>query len=475
MKREEDEILKQVLKSKGIDENCEIEEIDPLDLYDHMNEDIIFDTNNKQSHNLNKAKSNTKKSEKFVELRTFLCSATIEKLHFSKGLSKKHKKIEKNDVQKDTEQKQNLEKLIKNIRFFNKLIFVKLAPDEDEETTDINSNKEDELKTLKKKNLPILPKKLILESYKCDPHTKDLYLYHILNTSPNESIIVFTNSISHTKKLGSIFKFFDFKISLLHSKMQQSQRLKNLDRFKKICKNKSLKNTSNVLICTDVAARGLDIPRVDTVIHYHLSKKTETFVHRSGRTARANEGGRSVTLVSQKEFVLFKKVMTDLKIQELTLNSLNISQLEKYKSLFEYTKDAEKENHKILKENRELQWLQKTAVDCEIELDEDQREEFDEEKIMKNQFLNKKRKKAAQMNINQKKIYQGLLQQNIPKTSFLTPDLVSKLNKLVKDPQYRSINLTQSLNEAKHDARTIRTKVKKKGYIHRRRKRKTNK
>ena len=440
-----------------------------------MNEDIILDNSKgkggkqiKSNKSLNK---NIKREEKFVELRTILCSATIEKLHFAKGVSKKHKAYDKNTKQKESEQKQNLEKLIKNIKFFNKLIFVKLSTDE-EESTDVQDEKE----IKKKEILPILPKKLILESYKCDPQTKDLYLYHVLNSSPGESIIVFTNSISHTKKLGSIFAFFDFKISVLHSKMQQSQRLKNLDRFKEVCKNKSLKTTSNVLLCTDVAARGLDIPKVDTVIHYHLSKKTETFVHRSGRTARANRAGRSVSLVSQKEFELFKKIMSDLKIQALTLNTLNISQLEKYKSLFEYTKEVEKENHTIEKENRNMQWLQKTAVDCEIELDDDQKEEFDEERINGDQMLNKKRKKETKSNIYQKKIYQGLLHQNIPKSSFLTPDLVIKLNNLVKNPQYKDINITQSLNEAKKDSKSIRPgKTKKKGYIHRRKKRKANK
>ena len=477
---EEDEILKEVLKKHGIKGELEIEEIDPMDLYDHMNEDIILDTENGSTKLSKKAKNklqvNIKKKDQFVELRTILCSATIESLHFAKGVSKKHKKYEKNSAQKESEKKQNLEKLVRSVKFFNKLIFVKLAPDEGETDTSSNMNKEgNDYESKKEKTLPILPKRLVLESYKCDPLTKDLYLYHILNTSPNESIIVFTNSISHTKKLGNIFSFFDFKISVLHSKMQQSQRLKNLDRFKEICKNKSLKNSSNVLICTDVAARGLDIPKVDTVIHYHLSNKTETFVHRSGRTARANEGGRSVSLVSQKEFVLFRKIMNDLKISEMTLNSLNISQLEKYKSLFEYTKDVEKENHTIDKENREMQWLQKTSQDCEIELDPYQQQEFDEERINSDQLLNKKRKKATRSNIQQKKIYQGLLHQNIPKTSFLTPDLVAKLNKLMKNDQYRDINLSESLRNASVDSKQIKERVKKKNYIHRRKKRKTNK
>jgi ATP-dependent RNA helicase DDX24/MAK5 len=75
--------------------------------------------------------------------------------------------------------------------------------------------------------------------------------------------------------------------------MIQKQRLKNLERF--------TANPSCILIATDVAARGLDIPNVKHVIHYQVPKTTENYVHRSGRTARANNEGIAVLMMEPKE------------------------------------------------------------------------------------------------------------------------------------------------------------------------------
>ncbi|RHY33580.1 hypothetical protein DYB34_013393 [Aphanomyces astaci] len=75
----------------------------------------------------------------------------------------------------------------------------------------------------------------------------------------------------------------------LHAEMQQKQRLKKLDQFRA--------HEKGILIATDVAARGLDIPSVDYVVHYHIPRSAETFVHRSGRTARASKHGLSISFL----------------------------------------------------------------------------------------------------------------------------------------------------------------------------------
>jgi superfamily II DNA/RNA helicase len=71
--------------------------------------------------------------------------------------------------------------------------------------------------------------------------------------------------------------------------MQQRQRLKNLDRFKQTVNRieaGSPQLETAILVCTDVAARGLDIPYVSNIVHYQCPFNGETYVHRSGRTAR---------------------------------------------------------------------------------------------------------------------------------------------------------------------------------------------
>ena len=74
-----------------------------------------------------------------------------------------------------------------------------------------------------------------------------------------------------------------FNAISLHSEMQQRQRLKKLDKFKS--------RKVNILVCTDVAARGLDIPLVENVVHYQIPKNIDTYIHRSGRTARIGHEG----------------------------------------------------------------------------------------------------------------------------------------------------------------------------------------
>lgn len=69
---------------------------------------------------------------------------------------------------------------------------------------------------------------------------------------------------------------------------------------------------SEVLICTDLASRGLDVPRVDLVIHYHLPKDIDTFIHRCGRTARLGRTGKSIIISDGDDCSRFKKYKHDL-------------------------------------------------------------------------------------------------------------------------------------------------------------------
>ena len=332
------------------------------------------------------------------------------------------------------------------MRFYNKLIYVKnIAQNENEEFVEEEDHQ-------KKSNM--LPERLELDCYKCESSIKDYYLLHLLREYEGKSIIVFTNSISHTKKIFSIFSFFDFKLTVLHSKMQQSQRIKNLDRFR----NKE----SNILFCTDVGARGLDVPMVDIVIHYHIPKVTELFIHRSGRTARATKEGTCISLISEAELSLYKKIMKDIKVREFGMKTLNVMQLEKYKSLFEFTKKVEKEDHTIKKKNRERMWFEKRTNECEMIFDEDDYDldVRDEEEIEREKFLTKKRKQMQKTSFQDKKIFNKITTSNIKRTSFMTPDLVAKLNTLMSNQSMQDLNLTQAIYEANQDAQAFRYKGK---------------
>ena len=108
-------------------------------------------------------------------------------------------------------------------------------------------------------------------------------------------------------------KYYNIPSLIIFGQMDQQIRNKNLEDFKK--------GRTKLLIVTDIAARGLDIPYVDLVIHYHVPKKVETFIHRSGRTARANQSGKVSSLVTQNEMGLYKKILCDLKFKNFSMKS----------------------------------------------------------------------------------------------------------------------------------------------------------
>ena len=499
----ENDIIENEKLAKLLGTNIDnIETIDPMDLVDE-NANFDFDEieyeneeeeeekeeedNNKSENEGNEKKNKMKKNNKGnlnikkiheeknkendekiefenkVGMRTILCSATIDSINRFED-NKKNNKKNKNKSNLSIEQQQ-FQNLIKNLKFYNKLIYIKLKSGQNLlETEEEKEKKINKGEPILEENQPsILPSKMKIDCYKCETSIKDYYLYYILKENINSKIIIFTNSISHTKKLHSIFSYFnEFKCSILHSKMQQNIRMKNLDKF--------TNNKNAILFCTDIGARGLDIPFVDLVIHYHIPLETKIFVHRSGRTARAKNNGRVTSLISEKELGLYKRIMIDLHYKEFSMKTLSLNQIERIKSLFEYAKEIERENFKIKKENKEKQWYDLNAKKLDIIYDDDDRDDEDDvEKKMEKKYLNKKRKLLNKEKFHKKKIYTKLNEYSIKRSSFLTPDQVNKLNNLLKDEQFKNENITKALFDAKNDARVVKKdKPKKRRYMHRR-------
>ncbi|RHZ05015.1 hypothetical protein DYB31_002392 [Aphanomyces astaci] len=133
-----------------------------------------------------------------------------------------------------------------------------------------------------------LPDGLELAQVECLDEHRNNVLYYFLTQYPGRTI-VFLNAISGVRKLAGVLHLLKMPVFALHAEMQQKQRLKKLDQFRA--------HEKGILIATDVAARGLDIPSVDYVVHYHIPRSAETFVHRSGRTARASKHGLSISFL----------------------------------------------------------------------------------------------------------------------------------------------------------------------------------
>jgi ATP-dependent RNA helicase DDX24/MAK5 len=127
----------------------------------------------------------------------------------------------------------------------------------------------------------------------CTNDFQDLYLYAMIMLHPRTRTLIFTNSISAVKRITPFLQNLDLPVLALHSTMVQRQRLRTIERFSTA--------QSAILVATDVAARGLDIPGVQLVLHYHLPRTADAYVHRSGRTARGDSKGASVLLCAPEE------------------------------------------------------------------------------------------------------------------------------------------------------------------------------
>ena len=152
----------------------------------------------------------------------------------------------------------------------------------------------------------------------CATAEKDYYLYYFVKSHPGRTV-VFCNSIDCVRRLANLFALLDVTPLPLHAQLHQKQRLKNLDRFSG--------SRDGLLIATDVAARGLDIPNIEHVIHYQVPRTSESYIHRSGRTARAAKRGLSLLLIDPSEQVSVKKLCTTL-ARDKGLDSLPVFPVE---------------------------------------------------------------------------------------------------------------------------------------------------
>ena len=229
---------------------------------------------------------------------------------FHKGLQQKLSSKQKKRSDKDSNllsDKQSMEYLMHKLPFQteHKPVFIDANPDSQ------------------------LAERLSETILECKAMEKDLYLYGFLvqdqyqrrkavknvqeegKTTTAARILVFTNSVSAVKRLVPLLQSLEMastSISALHSNMPQKSRLRSLERFSGTTDSTNNAATT-VLVSTDVAARGLDIKGITTIVHYHVPRTADTYVHRSGRTARVDASGSSVLLCSPDETASVTKLI----------------------------------------------------------------------------------------------------------------------------------------------------------------------
>ena len=129
---------------------------------------------------------------------------------------------------------------------------------------------------------------------------KQTYLAGILHHLSTYTGIIFVDTCLNAQKMSMMLRHLGFDSVCLHGQMNQTQRLSSLNQFRA--------GNRKLLVATDVAARGLDIPQVDIVINFDIPKNSKDYVHRVGRTARAGRSGRSITFVTQYDVEGFQKI-----------------------------------------------------------------------------------------------------------------------------------------------------------------------
>ena len=137
-----------------------------------------------------------------------------------------------------------------------------------------------------------------------DPIEKLSVLMHFLNLKENERGIIFCKTKAAVNKLAKNLAINRFSSGAIHGSLTQPIRDKIMEQFRA--------GHIKILIATDLAARGLDIPETSYVVNYHLPEVFETYVHRSGRTARAGAKGLSLTILQDdeaKEIKNFEKAL----------------------------------------------------------------------------------------------------------------------------------------------------------------------
>ncbi|API86957.1 DEAD/DEAH box helicase [Francisella uliginis] len=186
-------------------------------------------------------------------------------------------------------------------------------------------------------------------------------LDRLLEVEETDGVIIFVKTKTSTIEVADNLKALGYKVAAINGDMQQSQREYIVDQFRS--------SKSDILVATDVVARGIDLERISHVINYDMPGDTDTYVHRIGRTGRAGREGTSISLVPLKEmrFLRILERFTGSPMQEVFMPSakdLANSRIENFKARITSAIDK----NKSLDKYKEII----TGIRDELELDSDE-------------------------------------------------------------------------------------------------------
>ena len=129
---------------------------------------------------------------------------------------------------------------------------------------------------------------------------KDSYLVGLINEFAGKTVLIFVITCKQALRTCLLLRNLGFDVATIHGQMSQAKRLGSLAKFKS--------KQTKILVATDVASRGLDIPNVDVVLNYDIPMSHKDYIHRVGRTARAGKSGLAVSLTTQYDVEDYQKI-----------------------------------------------------------------------------------------------------------------------------------------------------------------------
>lgn len=188
-----------------------------------------------------------------------------------------------------------------------------------------------------KKNAMTVP---LISQYYFEIKNKDRFeaLCRILDVDQPESALIFCRTKKSVDEVVAAMQSRGYIVEGMHGDMGQNQRLNTLKKFR----DKNL----DFLVATDVAARGIDVENITHVINYELPEDTESYVHRIGRTGRANREGTAYSLVTAREYMVLKQIekITKSKIRRKEVPTIDDIYEVKYKSIMDRVKETIESN-----------------------------------------------------------------------------------------------------------------------------------
>ena len=219
-------------------------------------------------------------------------------------------------------------------------------------------------------------------------------------TNRNGSILIFVKTKYGTEKLSKALSRSKIKSFPLHGGLRQSKRNTIMKNFRDM--------KFRILIATDVAARGIDVPHIEHVINYDLPQMAEDFIHRIGRTARAGSKGIALSFVTKGDFAKWKEIQKILNPEKNLKNQNKFKNKNKrstFKKKSDYKKSSDQKEKKYSKDKRSRKSYSEKREDnkrSSFKKKSDYKKSSDqkEKKYSKNKF--KKNKKSEDFNLDKK-------------------------------------------------------------------------